>query len=277
MGAFSVPPWQEGLSMRILNRMSGAIWVLLIALAGGLPVLAMEGAPEVFNAEDRRILEQGFRGALRYHPIAAEALDEPRALLAPDESAHVYRVLPESGPESEEMHRFLAVTEALGSVRYEYQLNAVESQIFGVSEGEGVRIEGAIDRKEGVKTEFQPSKMLLPRGLMPGQSVAGSSKVRVLDLAHPDKVRHSGELSLVLTHLGSFHVRVPAGEYDIVMVRLDSQGKIGPAGIFHRQYYLFAEETGLVAFLESRRISAFGIYEKNEQKALLLIREGEGA
>jgi len=41
----------------------------------------------------------------------------------------------------------------------------------------------------------------------------------------------------------------------------------------HQQYYCFAEDTGLLAFLESRRISAFGIYEKREQQALVLIRE----
>lgn len=166
--------------------------------------------------------------------------------------------------------------EAEGVSRFEYQLNADESQFLELSEGQGVRIVGALDRKEGVRTEFQPPKPLLPKGLMPGQSVTATCKVRVLDLAHPDKVRHSGELSVTLTHLGNFHARVPAGEYDTTLVRLDSRGKIGPAEIMHRQYYFYAEDTGLVGFLESRRISAFAIYEKKQQQALVLQREGDG-
>lgn len=261
-----------GVSYRIQRLLQG----LLIALSLGLPVLAMESAPEAFTAEDRRILEQGFQGMLRYHPIVSEALDEPRALLAPEDSSHLYRVLPESGAASEETHRYSGWGETEGVSRFEYQLNADESQLLELSEGQGVRIVGALDRKEGVRTEFQPPKPLLPKGLLPGQSVTATCKVRVLDLAHPDKVRHSGELSVTLTHLGNFHARVPAGEYDTALVRLDSRGKIGPADMVHRQYYFYAEDTGLVGFLESRRISAFAIYEKKQQQALVLQREGDG-
>jgi hypothetical protein len=259
--------------MGSLNQSEGSVLALLIALFASAPLQAVENALPVFSPEDRRLLEQGFHGAFRYHPIAAEALEDPRALLAPDEAASVYRVIPESGPESEETHRFRAVSEAPGTTRLEYQLNASESQLMILSEGQGVFIEGAIDRKEGVRTEFQPAKPLLPKGLMPGQSVTGVTKVRVLDLAHPEKVRHSGELNLTLTHLGSFHGVVPLGGYDTVLLRLESRGKIGPAEIVHRQYYSFAEDTGLLAFLEARQISAFGIYEKREQQALVLIRE----
>jgi hypothetical protein len=259
--------------MDMRNRPKGYALAVLMALLVSAPVLAVENALPVFSSEDRRLLEQGFHGAFRYHPIAAEALEDPRALLAPDEAANVYRVLPESGPESEETHRFTAVSEVPGISRFEYHLNATESQLLRLSDGQGVFIEGAIDRKEGVRTEFQPAKPLLPKGLLPGQSVTGVSKVRVLDLAHPEKVRHSGELNLTLTHLGSFHGIVPFGEYDTVLLRLESRGKIGPADIVHQQYYCFAEDTGLLAFLESRRISAFGIYEKREQQALVLIRE----
>ena len=262
--------------MRIPKEMARSLWALGIVLFGGGASWALESAPEAFTAEDRRILEAGFRGAFRYHPIASEVLDDPRALLAPDEPAHVYRVLSGSGAESQEIHRFLGAAEIPATSRFEYQLNADESQLFRLIGGQGVQIEGAMDRKEGVRTEFQPPKALIPLGLLPGQTVNGSSKVRVLDLLHPEKVRHTGELSLTLTHLGSFHARVPSGEYDTVLLRLESRGKIGPAEIFHRQYYFYAEDTGLVAFLETRKISAFGIYEKNEQQAQVLIHEGEG-
>jgi hypothetical protein len=277
MGALSVAPWHKGQDMMgISNRWVCVFALFSLALAGNGPAGAVENALGVFRPEDRRILELGFRGELRYHPIAAEILEEPRALLAPDEAPHLYRVIPESGSEMEELHRFVAVSEASGTARFEYQLNAAESQLLRVSDGQGVFIEGAVDRKEGVKTEFNPAKPLLPKLLSPGQSMSAMTKVRVLDLAHPEKVRHSGELNLTLTHLGSFHARVPAGEYETVLVRLESLGKIGPAEIAHRQYYFFAEDIGLVAFLESRRISAFAIYEKKEQQALVLMREGDG-
>ena len=257
----------------MLNRPQGfaRVWLTIVMVAA--PALAVENAPQVFSSEDRRGLEQGFHEAFRYHPIVAEPLEDPRALLAPDEAATIFRVIPESGSVSEERHRFTTLSEAAGNTHYEYHLNAAESQLVRLSDGQGVFIEGAIDRKEGVRTEFQPAKPLLPKGLLPGQSVTGVSKVRVLDLEHPDKVRHSGELTLTLTHLGSFHAIVPLGEYDAVLLRLESRGRIGPADIVHRQYYCFAEDTGLVAFLESRQISAFGIYEKREQQALVLIRE----
>lgn len=250
--------------------------VLLFLIVPVSPVQAIENALPVFTTDDRRAIEQGFRGGVRYHPIAGEVIEEPQALLAPDEAPNVYRLIPESGSESEETHRFAAIGETGGNFMFQYHLNAAESQLFGLSAAQGIVIIGAIDRKEGVKTEFTPPKPLLPKGLAPGGSVSEISKVRVLDLAHPDKVRHSGELNIMLTHLGSFHLVVPAGEYDAVLVRLEGRGKIGPAEMIHRQYYFFAEDTGLLAFLESRKISAFGLYEKSERQALVLLREGGG-
>jgi hypothetical protein len=86
-------------------------------------------------------------------------------------------------------------------------------------------------------------------------------------------VRHQGELAVTLTHLGGFKVTVPAGEYEAVLLRLDSRGKIGPAEISHRQYYFYSEDTGLLGFFETRKISAFGIYEKKEWQATILERE----
>lgn len=261
--------------MPIVMQGKLALIVLLLFVCCAAPTRAGENALEVFTAEDRRVLEEGFHGALRYHPIFSEALDEPRSLLAPDELPYVYQVYQESGPEAIEMHRFVAISEVRGMSHLEYQLNATESQLLRVSDEQGVLIEGAIDRKEGVKTEFTPAKPLLPKALSPGQSLTAVTQVRVLDLAHPEKVRHSGELHLTLTHLGSFHGKVPSGDYDTILMRLESRGKIGPAEIDHRQYYFFAEDTGLVAFLESRRISAFAIYQKKEQKAWVLLHEGD--
>jgi len=150
------------------NRLSGFVLPVWVSLTWATPLLAVENALQVFSTEDRRVLEVGFQGAFRYHPIAPEALEDPKALLAPDEAANVFRVIPESGPASEETHRFSTLSEGPGSTRFEYHLNDAESQLLSLSDGQGVLIEGAVDRKEGVRTEFQPAKPLIPRGLLPG-------------------------------------------------------------------------------------------------------------
>jgi hypothetical protein len=252
-------------------RANGYLLLLLLSLA--VPVKAADAVASALTLEDRRLIEQSFRGLLHYHAITGEGLEDPRALLAPEEGTNLFKVIEEKGADRTEAHRFLQVIEPQGSGHSEYRLNDSESQLLGYTEAKGVVIEGAIDRKEGVRTEFAPAKPLIPRGLLPGASVTVPSKVRVLDEQDATKVRHQGELVVTLTHLGSYRVTIPLGEYEAVLLRLESRGKIGPAEILHRQYYFFAEDTGLLAFLESRKISAFGLYEKKESQATLLERE----
>ncbi len=234
---------------------------------------ATEHALAVFDLEDRRLLEQAFKGVLRYHPIHPEAIEDPEALLALDEPAYVYRVIPESGPDRLEAHRYIRKRETPDSGHIEYRLNDEESQRLALPDGNEVVITGAIDRKEGVRTEFNPAKPLIPRGLEPGAQRRTSTWVRVMDLDKPGRLRHEGELGVTLTHLGNLHVQIGFGEFDVYLLRLEAQGKIGPAKIMHRQYYFYAEDTGLVAFVETRKITAFAIYEKNERQAMVLERE----
>jgi hypothetical protein len=249
-------------------------FAVLIMLFGVVhAVKATEHALAVFDLEDRRQIEQAFKGALRYHPIHPETIEEPEALLGLDEPAFVYRVIVESGPDRLETHRYIRKRETPDSERIEYRLNDEESQWFAASEGNDVVITGATDRKEGVRTEFNPAKPLIPRGLEPGGQRRTSSRVRIMGFDKPGRLRHEGEVDITLTHLGNFHVQIGFGEFDAYLLKLEAQGKIGPAKIMHRQYYFYAEDTGLVAFVETRKISAFAIYEKNERQAMVLERE----
>ena len=212
--------------------------------------------------EERQLFEETFHGGLRYEAIATETMVDLEAWLS---SGATYRVYSNDGPERIEVHRF---QEMAGDSAFEYTLNDQESQFLTLVGGEDLEISGAIDRKEGVRTEFLPPKPLVPDGFSRGDTLRRHVKVRISDVVRSDRIRHQGELDVVLTNLGGFHARWSDGDVDLLLLRVESQGKIGPATLVHRQYWFFSGD-GLAAFVEARKISAFGIYQKSDRQGWL--------
>src|SRR5262245_53804596 len=116
------------------------------------------------------------------------------------------------------------------------------------------------DSDEGVVVITTPANPFVLKGIKPGESRAFSQTVAVNYLDDPYRRDYSGQLTGAYTYVGTYQLTVPAGAFDAILVRLDYQGKIGPAHVKDTSWYFFSRGVGVVAMINHEDISAFWIY-----------------
>jgi hypothetical protein len=115
------------------------------------------------------------------------------------------------------------------------------------------------DSGEGLLIVTTPPNPFLLKGMQPGETRTLSQSVAVNYLDNPTQQDYSGTLTARYTYVGTYQVTVPAGTYAAVLLRLDYEGKIGPAHTEDTAYYLFAPGVGLVAMVSQEDVEAFWI------------------
>lgn len=106
---------------------------------------------------------------------------------------------------------------------------------------------------------------------------AGEIEIKVADLATPSDVRFSGKALCTWSDLGGFRVKVPAGEFDVRLLRVHYKGGVGPASVDGSRLLLVAPGTGPVAFSVDRDISAFIFFNDDTRHAGVLRKTSRGS
>jgi hypothetical protein len=115
------------------------------------------------------------------------------------------------------------------------------------------------DTGEGVVVITTPANPFVLKGLKPGETRSYSQHVSVIELSDPSDQEYSGSLNGAFTYVGTYQVKVPAGTYDAILLRLKCDGKVGPAHTQDAAYYFFASGTGVVAMISQEDATAFWI------------------
>lgn len=115
------------------------------------------------------------------------------------------------------------------------------------------------DSGEGVVVMTTPANPFVLKGMKPGESRSYTQQVSVIALDDPTDQEYSGSLVGTYTYVGTYKVKVPAGAYEAVLLRLKCEGKIGPAKTQDAAYYFFAPGVGVVAMISQEDATAFWI------------------
>jgi hypothetical protein len=115
------------------------------------------------------------------------------------------------------------------------------------------------DTSEGVVVVATPANPFVLKGMKPGETRSYSQHVSVIELDDPADQEYSGSLHGTYTYVGTYQVKVPAGPYKAVLLRLRCEGKVGPAYTHDAAYYLFAPGVGVVAMISQEDATAFWI------------------
>ena len=116
------------------------------------------------------------------------------------------------------------------------------------------------DTDEGVVAVTTPANPFVLSGMQPGESRSFSQTVSVNYLDDPSRRDWGGSLNATYTYVGTYQVTVPAGTFNAILVRMASNGKVGPADVTYTAWYFFARDVGLVAMVNLEDVSAFWIY-----------------
>jgi hypothetical protein len=127
------------------------------------------------------------------------------------------------------------------------------------------------DTAEGVLIVTTPANPFVLKGMKPGQTRKFTQTVAGNDLDDSTKRDYSGTLKAAYTYVGTYQVTVPAGTYEAILLRLNFDGKIGPAHTHDTAYYFFAPGVGVVAMISQQDVKAFWILHVDTRIGKVLI------
>jgi hypothetical protein len=127
------------------------------------------------------------------------------------------------------------------------------------------------DTSEGVVVITTPANPFVLKGMKPGETRSYSQQVSVIELDDPADQEYSGSLNGTYTYVGTYQVKVPAGTYEAVLLRLKCEGKVGPAHTHDAAYYFFAPGKGVVAMISQEDATAFWIIHIDTRSGKVLI------
>lgn len=245
--------------------------LLLLSL---LLLMVFKGQAETLSQDERALLESEWGTPLQAVETAPDLDDNLLTWVAPDGGARTYQVWEVRSRPKQEVQIFLNRSKENSENQWEYRMNGDESQILEETPEGHLVILGATDKHEGVSTRFEPPKPLLKLHSTIHETTHQKYAILVYDLKNPEQLKHSGSMEAQITPLGAFKITVPAGTFEGLLVRSIAKGEVGPAKLEDTQYRLYARETGLIAALEQRKVSAFKIYQSTNKTVRVLSKPG---
>lgn len=256
-------------SVRRLPNIESLALILSLSL-----LMIFKGQAEALSPDERALLESEWGTPLQALETAPDIDDNLLAWVAPDGGARTYQVWEVRSRPKQEVQIFLNHSKENAENQWEYRMNGDESQILEETPEGHLVILGATDKHEGVSTRFEPPKPLLKLHSTIHETTRQKYAILVYDLKNPDQLKHSGSMEALITPLGAFKITVPAGTFEGLLVRSMAKGEVGPAKLEDTQYRLYARETGLIAALEQRKVSAFKIYQSTNKTVRVLSKPG---
>src|SRR5277367_1509134 len=144
-----------------------------------------------------------------------------------------------SGPNNGNMQT-LGVAQAKrpsGQSAWRFQLSPTLAGFIHQTPGGDLMMPAVSDGGEGVVVTTTPANPFVLKGMKPGETRSYSQQVSVVELDDPTDQEYSGSLNGTYTYVGTYQVKVPDGTYDAVLLRLNCEGKVGPAHTQDSAYY----------------------------------------
>ena len=121
-----------------------------------------------------------------------------------------------------------------------------------------------LSKSNGLIIRLDPPEPIVHQGAKINEPVSRKIKVDIYDLHSPKSVAHSGNVTCTWTDLGGWRVKVPMGEYDTRLVKVEYNGSVGPASVNGSNYVFLAKGEGVIAYSDGRDISAFIIFNLDD-------------
>lgn len=141
---------------------------------------------------------------------------------------------------------------------------------IAVVDGQGVSIHTETDAEHGFRIEIHPG-INIPTGAKKGDSWQEESALTIYDLDAPDKIAHRGTMSTVRRYLGAYKVRLPAGDFDAILLEEDYRIHVGPLKGTDTRYVFYSKGLGVVAEVEGIRASAVIVFHMKSDSAKVLV------
>ncbi len=223
--------------------------------------------------EDQQMISAQLGPAVVGKALPSKPIDEVSVYFPLHEKASIYEVT--AGRHAGDTQRLgvAKVRRPNGKVAWRFQFSpSLTGFIRQTPEGDLI-MPSLGDTGEGVVVITSPANPFLIKGMKPGESRSYVQQVVVNALDDPSDQEYSGSLNCTYTYLGTYQVTVPAGSYEAILLRLECEGKVGPARTNDTAYYFLAPGKGAVAMINQEDATAFWIIHLNTTSGRVLTRD----
>jgi hypothetical protein len=243
--------------------------LVLAVLVGSTAPLAI-AAPIALPDADRTALEQLLGKGVIGDPVEGKPLAPADIPL--QEGSWTYKVVGGNKKGSTEVDALSQLKRDGTGASWKIVIGPKDLAFIQRSDDDNTDILSEQDTDQGVITRFLPAEPILINGMEPGTSKTMTIGVKVYDLSSPDEVSHTGSLNLEYSYVGAYKVTVPAGSYDAALLKWVYDGSVGPASVKDTQYRFVAKDTGIVASIDKKKISAMLFYHDDSNTGKVLVK-----
>ena len=134
----------------------------------------------------------------------------------------------------------------------------------------GIRHVEETDHTHGYRVTFEPG-VAVPPGAKKGDTWQTDSELTAYEVTRPSDPSHRGKLRATRRYVGAYRVRVPAGEFDTVLLEETYDIQVGPLKASDTRHVFYARGVGIVAEVEGMRASALIVFRVQEKSARVLM------
>jgi hypothetical protein len=229
---------------------------------------ADQGKVVPLSAEEQKalaLLGEGVVGkALPAYPI-----EDAGKFLDLQAGPHTFRIVSGKDKEKSQVETYTSLGAKDGSQQWKRTIGDQYDEFLSLGAGAAGKT-AETEKQHGYRAAFDPP-MHEHVGLAPGESVNIERRMRVSTENDPTDVKYTGKMNSTITYVGAYQVKVPAGTFEAILVKLDVKLHVGPADVEDTQYTFFAKGVGKVAEIEALRVSAALIYHSHSKTAKVLV------
>ena len=229
----------------------------MLLLAAG--VAHAEGVTLPLPAEDQQKINTQLGANLVIKALPSKPIDDVSTYFPLQDRAQTYRVTAGPHTGNSQTLGLAKVRRPGGKMAWRFQFSPTLAGFINQTTTGDLMMPSVIDTGEGVVVITTPANPFVLKGMKPGESRSYSQQVSVIELGDPSDQEYSGSLKGTYTYVGAYQVKVPAGTYDTILLRLKCDGKVGPAHTQDAAYYFFSPGVGVVAMISQEDATAFWI------------------
>jgi hypothetical protein len=250
-------------------RMVVTITLAVLVLASGLA--RADGVVLPLPPEDQQKITAKLGQGVVGEALPSKPIDDVSVYFPLEDRAPLYQVT--AGPNSGKTQTLGLgkVKRSNGKTAWRFQLSPLLAGFIRQTPEGDLIMPAVTDTGEGVVVTTTPANPFVLKGMKPGETRSYSQQVSVIELEDPADQEYSGSLNGTYTYVGTYQVKVPAGTYEAVLLRLKCEGKVGPAHTQDSAYYFFAPGTGVVAMISQEDATAFWIIHIDTSSGKVLI------
>ena len=256
--------------MRFVSRLALGTVALTIVLAAS--DAGAQGIVLALPADDQQALTKylgpGVVGAAR---PSEQIVDASAYFPLVQEKMFTYQITTGSNAGKSQTHHLRKARRPSGVPAWRFALSASLAGFINTTPSGDLVMPAVSDSEDGVVVVATPANPFVIQGIKPGESRSFTQTISVNYLDDPSRQDYAGNLNGTYSYVGTYQVTVPAGVFDAILVRLDYEGKIGPAHVKDRSWYFFARGAGIVAMVNHEDVSAFWIYNVHTTTGRVLV------